>query len=243
MLHLAELRRTRGDIQAAIAQALLKLREHPHFIGSVLPYASALLATGMEPGAVVSELERHMPDPSPAARFMLGTALYGAGAGDAGKEQFMCVLECASSSAEVLSREAVPLLAAMLEALLRVQDFHGFETLLGLLERTPLRERERRELLAEMYMRRGFMASAAQEWMAVCQQEPDVPALLGLARVASVRGMPREASEFTAAAQGMSHSEEILQVSARRVDDGIERKREAAHGLDRVTRFQGENAI
>jgi hypothetical protein len=51
-----------------------------------------------------------------------------------------------------------------------------------------------------MYMRRGFAASAAQEWMAVCQQEPDTQALLGLARIAAARGMPREASDFAAAA-------------------------------------------
>jgi hypothetical protein len=174
---------------------------------------------------------------------MLGAALYGAGAGDAAREQFARVLECTGASEVVLSREAVPLLEAMLEALLRVEDFHSFEALLRLLERTPLRERERRELLAEMYLRRGFAVSAAQEWMAVCEQEPDVQALLGLARVATAKGMSREASDFTAAAQGMSHLREILQVSAGGVDDGSERKREAAHGLDRVTRFQGENAI
>ena len=44
-------------------------------------------------------------------------------------------------------------------------------------------------------------------------------------------------------AQSTWHLQEMLQVSAKGVDDHIERKREAAHGLDRVTRFQGENAI
>jgi hypothetical protein len=37
----------------------------------------------------------------------------------------------------------------------------------------------------------------------------------------------------------MSQSEEILQVSAKDVDDGIERKREAAQGMDRETPFSG----
>jgi hypothetical protein len=41
----------------------------------------------------------------------------------------------------------------------------------------------------------------------------------------------------------MSQLEEILKVSANGVDDHVEHQREAAHGLDRVTRFQGENAI
>ncbi len=88
---------------------------------------------------------------------------------------------------EPLSEQAVALLEVMLEALLRVHDFESFEVLLGALERTPLQPRERRELLAGMYLRRGFVASAAQEWMAVCEQEPDVPALLGLARVAAAQ--------------------------------------------------------
>ena len=37
----------------------------------------------------------------------------------------------------------------------------------------------------------------------------------------------------------MSQLKEILQVSAKDVDDGNERKREAAHGLDRKTPFSG----
>jgi cytochrome c-type biogenesis protein CcmH/NrfG len=91
----------------------------------------------------------------------------------------------------------------MLEALLRVHDFEAFETLLGVLQRTPVTQRERHELLAEMYARRGFVASAAQEWMAVCRQKPDARALLGLARIAAARGMRREASELATAA--LSH--------------------------------------
>lgn len=285
-VHLAELRRAHGEEQAAIEQLELCLREYPRFIGSVLPYASTLLASGTEPEAVAGELERHMPELSSAARFMLATALYEAGATSAAEAQFRAVLAnqphssrarvalgeallaqrrygeaadvasglqsddplaviarrselfarlaggddsgarstlesarvagmsseeldlfCAweqltssGATAVALSKEAIPTLEVMLEALLRVHDFEGFEVLLGALELTPLEPRERRELLAEMYLRRGFAASAAQEWMAVCEQEPDVPALLGLARVAAVRGMAQEAGEFAAAA-------------------------------------------
>jgi tetratricopeptide (TPR) repeat protein len=284
-LHLAELRRARGEHIEAVAQLEHCLREHPRFIGSVLPYASALLGQGMAPDAVIAELEQHMPNPVPAARFMLGTALYEGGASAAGEAQFRIVLAqqphsgrarvalaeallaqrryadaareaaaldagdplasiacrtelfacivgadvagaaralararaagmaqkelelfvawdqlASSGRTEItLAAEAIPLLSTVLEALLRVQDFHSFEALLGLLERAPLRERERRELLAAMYLRRGFAVSAAQEWMAVCRAEPDARALLGLARVAASRGMPREASDFAAA--------------------------------------------
>jgi tetratricopeptide (TPR) repeat protein len=284
-VRLAELRCASGDRAGAIRLLEHCLREYPRFIGSVLPYAAMSLAGGVEPGTVVAQVERLMSDPSPAARFMLGSALYEAGATVAGEAQFrevltrrphssrarvalgeallaqrrydesaevasavasddrLAVIACrtelfariaagdvdaavgalerarvagmdaaeldlftawqqltyAGASAITLSAQAVPLLAVMLEALLRVQDFKVFEVLLGVLDRTPLPERERRELLAGMYLRRGFAASAAQEWMAVCEQEPDVQALLGLARVAAVRGMPRETSDFATA--------------------------------------------
>ena len=100
----------------------------------------------------------------------------------------------------VLSEQAVALLAVVLEALLRVQEFEAFELLVGLLERTPLDERERRHLLAEMYLRRGFLTSAADEWIELCQGQPDAAALLGLSRIAQARGMVDEANEFAAAA-------------------------------------------
>ncbi len=99
-----------------------------------------------------------------------------------------------------LSAEAVPPLEVLLEALLRVHDFDAFAGAVGLLARTPLRERDRRELLADMYLRRGFVASAAEQWMSVMRDEPDVRALVGLARVAARRGMNGEATDFAAAA-------------------------------------------
>ncbi len=281
-LQLARMRRAEGNLQAAIEQLEYCVREHPRFLGSVLPYASALLASGPGPDAVIARIEQHMPDPVPSARFMLGTALYEAGATSAGEEQFRKVLasqphsararvalaetllsqrryaEAASEAAAVpgddplaviarrselfartvgddlpgatlaleqarqagmanaeldlyrawaqlsstgecsieLAEEALPQLEVMLEALLRVHDFEAFEALLDVFQRSPIGERERRELLAELYMRRGFAASAAEQWMAVCRQEPDVRALLGLARVAAASGMEREAGDF-----------------------------------------------
>jgi tetratricopeptide (TPR) repeat protein len=286
LVHLAELRCARGEPERGVELFERCLGEHPQYLGVVLPYATALLATGVEGEQVVRELEGVTPDLSPAARFMLGTALYEAGATAAGEEQFRAVLErqphsgrarvalgeallaqrryedaasvagemagddplavmasrtelfaliagaqeegvtdaleraraAGMSSAELelftawrqlaftgqttiaLSMQAVPLLEVMLEALVRVQDFEAFELLLGALARTPLRERERRELLAALYLRRGFVASAAEEWMAVCERGPDTRALLGLARVAAARGMPREVSDFATAA-------------------------------------------
>lgn len=288
LAQLAALKRSEGDLTGTIELLERCLREYPGYVGSVLPYAGALLAHGLDAEAVLARVERYLPDPSAAARFMLGTALYEAGASAAGEDQFRAVLALqphssraraalaeallaqrrygeaaeqarelagepddplspvaartelfallasgdagelavalrragaaampeheldlfrawgeladAGSTEVVLSERSVASLELVLEALLRVHDFAAFELLLGALERTPLSERERRELLASMYLRRGFLASAAEEWMAVCEREPDARALVGLARVAVARGMNREAREFAEAA-------------------------------------------
>lgn len=285
-VQLAALLRARGDLAAAIEQLERCLRERPGFLGAVLPYAAALLASGLPADTVADRLEALVPDPAPAVRFTLGTALYESGAVLAAERQFRAALRRRPSSgrarvalgetllaqrrygdaaavaaemaacdplaavacrtelfariasgdlagadaalaraerlamapgerqlfaawrelaaggglARALGDEAVEPLAVALEALLRVHDFDTFEMLVALLERTPLPVRERRQLLAEMYLRRGFAASAAREWMAICHERPDARALVGLARVAAQRGMREDASTFAAAA-------------------------------------------
>ncbi len=103
-----------------------------------------------------------------------------------------------------LPLDAVAPLATTLEALLRVQEFDAFEALVGLLDGCPLPARERRELLADMYLRRGFLASAAEEWLGVCQTDPrDVRGLVGLAQVAAAQGMTDDAIELAREARAV----------------------------------------
>jgi hypothetical protein len=87
-----------------------------------------------------------------------------------------------------LPAEAAGPVVTALGALLRVQELEAFETAHALLERTAIDVRERRELLAQLYLRRGFLESAADEWIAVCDEAPDVKALVGLGQVAFARG-------------------------------------------------------
>jgi hypothetical protein len=101
------------------------------------------------------------------------------------------------------------LLSLMLESLLRVHDFENFEQLLPLLHKLPIAERERRELLAQMYMRRGFLRSAGREWMSVCEQQPDARALIGLAHVALANGQPDAATTFAQQALALEPTNEI----------------------------------
>jgi hypothetical protein len=92
---------------------------------------------------------------------------------------------------------ALTLLDLILDALLRVQDFKNFEQVVDLLADVEGQsERERRERLALIYLKRGFVKSAARAWLIVCEQKPDVPALLGLAEVARRAGQPQNAVTF-----------------------------------------------
>jgi hypothetical protein len=89
------------------------------------------------------------------------------------------------------------MLTTSLEALLRVREVDAFGLIVPLLDRVGLSLRDRHELLASMYMRRGYLESAADEWITVIQDiGPDAPALTGLALVAKAREMPEDALVF-----------------------------------------------
>ncbi len=137
------------------------------------------------------DLERAQAATSRAAR---------AGVPKAERETFAGWLEIASGTPEQELRRlpvaATPLLGVILETLLAAHDFDTFESLTKLLGRSALVQREQRELLAGMYLKYGFLQSAAQEWMAVCEAKPDVRALLGLARVAQANGQLEDAAVF-----------------------------------------------
>jgi glycosyltransferase involved in cell wall biosynthesis len=285
-LSLANIHLRRGETAAARELLDWCLAEHPGFFGTVLPYASVLLRSGVDPDDVAGELEQRVAETTPTVRFMLGTALYEAAAASAAERQFRLVLERQPHSAQarialgeaLLSQRhyveaaaevselplddplaavaartelfgriaggdfegarttleravqaklpadelalfegwaelgagngltkaipltAVPLLGVVLEALLRVQDFSAFEKLLPMLAQSGLPPREQRELLGSIYLRRGFLASAAEEWMAVCEQGPDARALVGLAQVAAAHGLPADAANFASEA-------------------------------------------
>ncbi len=101
--------------------------------------------------------------------------------------------------------DAAPLLTVMLEALARLEDFDGFERLAGVAEALALPWRERRELMAGVYLRRGFLDSACEEWIRSVERDgPDRRAMLGLATVAELRGMPEDAAVFRTEAEGLA---------------------------------------
>lgn len=91
--------------------------------------------------------------------------------------------------------EAAVLATVMLQALARIEAFDQFERLAIALDGLDLPWRERRELLAEVFLVRGFLESAADTWIAVIEQQgPDRRALIGLATVAERRELLGDAA-------------------------------------------------
>jgi tetratricopeptide (TPR) repeat protein len=120
------------------------------------------------------------------------------------------------SAPAALPRESSAVLTAMLEALLRVEEIDSFVVLLPLLDAVGLSPRERGELLATMYLRRGFLDSAADEWIAVCESTgPDPAALTGLAQVALARGFDEDARTFAEEALALDPDNAVAQAAAR----------------------------
>jgi tetratricopeptide (TPR) repeat protein len=103
-----------------------------------------------------------------------------------------------------LPAAAADLLFTILEALLRLVDIDAFAQLAALAETVAIPARERRERLAALYLRRGFLDSAADEWIAACHEGgPDVAALVGLAQVASAKELPDDALTFAREARSL----------------------------------------
>jgi tetratricopeptide (TPR) repeat protein len=286
LVRLAELERSRDPERA---EGLLRrcLREHPSYLGSVLPLAAAMIARGVASEEIVAEIEGAVAEPTPSVRFMLATALYEAGEAAAAEPLYAAVVvaqpgnggarlalaetllstrrygEAADAAAAVADDDAFAVaaarselfarvlagtpseeatgraarrglpageldlfaawaaaagypsldptcadsLATMLEALLRVEEFEAFEALLPAVAATGLPGRRRHSILAEIYLRRGFLESAADEWATGCEEEgPDPEALRGLARVATARGLPEDAALFEQSARELSSS-------------------------------------
>jgi tetratricopeptide (TPR) repeat protein len=112
----------------------------------------------------------------------------------------------AGQHAGTVPRDLLPLLTVTLDARLAAVDIDGFVALLPLAERIEgLGARERRELLACLYLERGFLDSAADEWAAACDEHgPDAAALTGLSRVAAARGDADDAAVFAEGARELS---------------------------------------
>jgi tetratricopeptide (TPR) repeat protein len=110
-------------------------------------------------------------------------------------EAWATVLEGGTLPA-TLPASVLPGVGTALEALLRVQEFERFEQLLAVGERIALPREDWREVLAQIYLRRGYLESAADEWLASANERPNARAFVGLAQVAVARELPEDAVVF-----------------------------------------------
>jgi tetratricopeptide (TPR) repeat protein len=101
---------------------------------------------------------------------------------------------------EALPAECANPAAALLDELLRREAFAAFEVVLRVWEKIDLPGRELREALARIYLGRGFLDSAADEWLEVAGDGADARVYAGLARVAAARGLRDDALELAAEA-------------------------------------------
>ncbi|GAC1322118.1 MAG: hypothetical protein NVSMB25_16860 [Thermoleophilaceae bacterium] len=289
LVALAELRASIGQADAAEGLLLRCLDENRSFLGAVYPLAGLMLRRGHEPEAVVEAIDARIETMTPSVNFMLGTALYEAGAAGYAEARFRSVLErqpgsgparvalaesllsqsrldeaateaaqlapgdaCAPAarrtelfarlaggeldlSARALARSGAELdpaelalfeawhdaagggrlpaslphssaavLLTVLEALLRLREVDAFGLIFPLVERVGLAVRQRRELLATMYLRRGYLDSAADEWIAACEElGADAAAMIGLAQVAAAKELPDDALNFAREARAI----------------------------------------
>jgi tetratricopeptide (TPR) repeat protein len=304
LVALADIRRATGDTAAARELLARCLDEHPSYIGAIGAYAVALLADGAEPQAAVADIAGRLPQLTPTARFLIGTALYEAGHVADAEEKFRAVVAAqphnagarvalaesllsqrrwaeaadtaaavedgapfadaarrtelfarivagdaaaaqtaarraaadlaageltayeawrrvaAGETAPVAPPEAAGALVVALEALLRVEELDAVGPLLGAIEGSAMPERERREQLANVYLRRGFLESAADEWMATCADDraPDADALVGLAQVAWAMGHHEDAIVFAREAEATDASHPLAAGLAARLE-------------------------
>jgi tetratricopeptide (TPR) repeat protein len=219
-----------GALDCAEAQYRLVLEARPHTAQVQVTLAELLLCLGRH--AEAAQLAHAVKDTDPYATLAVRIELWAtiaAGSLDAvaALHARAHALGVPSSQLEVFEQwaalaagqapvrglhvAATPLLGVILEQLLTRQDFTGFESLLPLLHNSELPAREQREILGCMYLRFGFLQSAAREWMAVCEVEPDARALVGLARVAAAHGLGDDAVTFAAQAVALDPAAEESQ--------------------------------
>jgi predicted Zn-dependent protease len=105
----------------------------------------------------------------------------------------------------VVPADAAATVLTMLDGLARLEAFDAFADLVAVLDAVALPWRERKQALAELYLRRGFVDSAAEEFIAICRQGgPDARALRGLAAVAVAKGLDDDAQVFAAEAEALA---------------------------------------
>jgi tetratricopeptide (TPR) repeat protein len=202
-------------------RAVLEARPSAHAARVAL--AEALLSQGHLAAAAVAAME--VPSDAPHAPAAALSALFACHAAGTDAERLDAAVQYATAAGlpagdlavfaawragaapEGLPAEAAGLISTMLGALARLEDFDGFERLAALVDALDIPWRDQRELLATVYLQRGFLESAAAEWFGVVERQgADERALLGLARLADAQGLHDDAQLMRDEAQELANA-------------------------------------
>jgi len=205
------------EIAATLLRRTLAAQPSAHAARVIL--AEALLSTGdLQNAAVEAEV---VPDDAACAGAAARTAIFsrlatGDRVADAvlddalrrglptGEVAALRAWRDGNAALAALSPDAAGPILTMLDVLARLEAFEAFEALAPVLDAVDVPWRERREAMARLYLRRGFLESAADEWIAVVEQEgPDARAFTGLADVATARGLHDDATALAAEARAL----------------------------------------
>jgi glycosyltransferase involved in cell wall biosynthesis/thioredoxin-like negative regulator of GroEL len=186
---LAEAELSKGDLEAAAATALQVPADAPHAPAAAQTAVFSRLAVPTGDALVEEALTYARAAGVPASHLAAFSAWRGGAAAPA-----------------TVPAAAQPLVTAMLEALARLERFDEFEALATVVDRLAIAWREQRELLAGVYLRRGFGESAAREWIGVAEKlgGPDERVLLGLATLAERQGLHDDAELMRAEARALA---------------------------------------
>ncbi|WP_372788446.1 glycosyltransferase [Paraconexibacter sp.] len=208
-----------GAVQVAATLLRRTLAAQPEAHAARVILAEALLSEGDLPAAA-QEAER-VPTEAACADAAARTALFSriAAGHDVSEEALDAAGRAGLPAHEVavlrawrdggaplpaLPAEAAAPVLTMLDALARLEQYDAFEALAPVLDAVDVPWRERREALARLYLRRGYLESAADEWIAVVEREgPDARAYTGLAEVALARGLDEDADLLAAEARAL----------------------------------------
>jgi hypothetical protein len=207
-----------GAVAEAEAELRAVLEAQPGNAHARVALAETLLALGRyaDAAAEAASVDAEAPCAAAAQRTELFALLTDGAPADAGaavalpdEERAVFAaweaVRCGANAPAALPAQSAAPVLIMLDALARLQAFDAFEALAGVLEAVAMPWRERRQALAELYLRHGYADSAAEEWIAACEQGGvDVEALRGLAAVAVARGLDEDAQVFAAEAEALA---------------------------------------
>ncbi|MFN8224889.1 MAG: glycosyltransferase [Gaiellales bacterium] len=118
----------------------------------------------------------------------------------------------------VIPIDVTPALSTLLDELLAAQRFAAFEVVLRAWEASALETGDRDDILARIYLGRGFVDSAAELWARAWDDRKDTRAVVGFARIHARQGDNEAARELAAEAleldPELAEAQELLAVLA-----------------------------